>query len=372
MKRLLILLCLTFVTFAYSTGQTIIEMESKHGVYMIPCKVNGVKMKFVFDSGASAVCISASMAQYLYENGYINSDDFVGVGASIVADGRVVDHLKIILRDIEIEGMHLHNVEGIVVKGQDGSLLLGQTAIQALGPVTIDGSRLIIQNGTQTISDEQIEHLRSDATRYINIKDYHAAAGCHRKVYDSNKYNWLDMRDYAVCLFFDAQYDESFVVCEKWIDRFSDDAPLQQRYEMYKFLAGNYMYKSIPDYDASIEWNQRLITMTNALFEGEKKDNQLIYLYTYIGNANDLKGHYQTAISWYEKAFNLRMSYFDCASVNAVKKIKDEQLGGSAYDIAQSYYLMGDKTNYYKSLAISARFGKQEAINECRNLGISF
>lgn len=148
MKKILLTLLLVAVCITLS-AQVTITMEQEAGVYKVPCVVNGAKMKFIFDTGAATVCLSESMAEYLLDNDYISKEDFVGTGTSTVADGRTVNHLKIILKDIEIGGLHLKDVEASIVEGQRASLLLGQTAIQKLGKVSIDGNQLIIERGIE-------------------------------------------------------------------------------------------------------------------------------------------------------------------------------------------------------------------------------
>lgn len=150
MKRIIAVLFL-LASIAIS-AQVTITMEQQGGVYRIPCTVNGAKMKFIFDTGAATVCLSESMAEYLLDNGYISINDIVGTGSSVVADGRIVDHVKIILNDIEIAGLHLKNVETVVIVGQTAPLLLGQSAIQKLGVVSISGNKLIINNAKQYTS----------------------------------------------------------------------------------------------------------------------------------------------------------------------------------------------------------------------------
>ena len=145
MKLSRIVICLIMVLFANTAwSDTVIQMEEYGGVYRIPCTVNGAKMKFIFDTGASNVCLSMSMAEYLYDNEYITKNDIVGSGSSSVADGRIVDHVIINLKDIEIAGQHLHNVQAVVIDGQNAPLLMGQTAIQKLGRVQLNGNTLTL------------------------------------------------------------------------------------------------------------------------------------------------------------------------------------------------------------------------------------
>lgn len=151
------LLSLFLLLSIASFAQVTITMEQDGGVYKVPCVVNGAKMKFIFDTGAAHVCLSESMAEYLLDNDYISKDDIIGLGTSQVADGRIVDHIKINLKNIEIAGLHLKDVEAVVVEGQRAPLLLGQTAIQKLGKYTIKGNVLYIYAGE---SDKRTQERR--------------------------------------------------------------------------------------------------------------------------------------------------------------------------------------------------------------------
>lgn len=259
MKKIIIFL---FVLFSLSIfAQVTITMEQDGGVYKVPCVVNGAKMKFIFDTGAATVCLSESMAEYLLDNDYITKDDILGTGTSQVADGRIVDHVKINLRDIEVAGLHLKDVEAVVVEGQRAPLLLGQTAIQKLGKVSIDGNKLIIENGyeedcvpdgeTETIS--QIKQVLNGITsRIIRGRykaklahcyyygkctpiDYSEAARLYRESAECS--NIDGMIGYANCLYFGrgvqlnyndaiywfkkaAEYDDPFAFyCLGWMYR---------------------------------------------------------------------------------------------------------------------------------------------------------
>lgn len=152
-NRLLLIFSLLIIA-AHAISQRIIQMEYDGGVYKVPCTVNGANMKMIFDTGASTVCISRATAIFLYQNGYINNDDFKGTGYSSTASGDIVDHMKINLRDVEIGGMHLRNVEGVVMENLTAPLLLGQSAIQQLGPVTIRGNQLVINNGVSPTNNK--------------------------------------------------------------------------------------------------------------------------------------------------------------------------------------------------------------------------
>lgn len=167
MKKILLSLFVLIPLFL--SAQVTITMEQDGGVYKVPCVVNGAKMKFIFDTGAATVCLSESMAEYLLDNDYISKDDIIGLGASQVADGRIVDHVKIALKDVEIAGLHLKDVEAVVVEGQRAPLLLGQSAIQKLGKYTIKGNVLYIYAGE---SDKRTQERRKIYDKLVSF-NYH-------------------------------------------------------------------------------------------------------------------------------------------------------------------------------------------------------
>lgn len=121
-----------------------IKMEESGGVFTIPCYVNGVKMNFIFDTGASNVCISLTEALFLSKNGYLDDADIIGTGYTKVADGSIVENMEINLHSIEIGGVMVTDVRAIVTKSINAPLLLGQSAIQKLGRIEMDGDSIFI------------------------------------------------------------------------------------------------------------------------------------------------------------------------------------------------------------------------------------
>ena len=90
-----------------ANSQTVIQMEKDGGVYKIPCEINGLRLKLIFDTGASNVCISESIALMMLENGYLTRADIKGSSSSVVADGRIVENTKINIKTlIPLQGLH--------------------------------------------------------------------------------------------------------------------------------------------------------------------------------------------------------------------------------------------------------------------------
>lgn len=120
------------------------KMEKSGGVYLLPCVVNGVKMNFIFDTGASNVSISLTEALFLLKNGYLEDYDILGSSLSQVADGSIVENTEINLHSIEVNGIIITDVKAVVSNSIDAPLLLGQSAIQKLGKIEISGDSLYI------------------------------------------------------------------------------------------------------------------------------------------------------------------------------------------------------------------------------------
>ena len=143
-KRLYISFVFTFLTTAVNAGQKVIILTKQDGVYTVPCSINGVKRSLVFDTGASSVTISIQLAKLLYNSGKLKDADIKGLGKSQVASGHIINNMSIVLRDVEISGMHLKNVDAVIIEGQNVPLLLGLSAIQKLGKVTLSGMNHIL------------------------------------------------------------------------------------------------------------------------------------------------------------------------------------------------------------------------------------
>ena len=121
-----------------------IIMNKRNYIYYVPCKINGLKADFVFDTGASSISLSSDFASRLIDMGVLSDNDVVGKGNSTIADGSVSQVLVVNIKDVEIGGMHLKNVRAAINEQQNAPLLFGQSAIEKLGKITIDGSKLII------------------------------------------------------------------------------------------------------------------------------------------------------------------------------------------------------------------------------------
>ena len=142
--KIFIILLMNYIFFVDFYGQTVIKMEKRNGVFVIPCKVNGLSLRFIFDTGASDVSISLTEALFMLKNGYLSEKDILGTEFYGIANGNIEEGTKIILRQILIGKIKLNNVHASVVHDLNAPLLLGQTALERFGKVTIDYENNII------------------------------------------------------------------------------------------------------------------------------------------------------------------------------------------------------------------------------------
>lgn len=215
-RRLFLSVCFCAICIT-SNAQTTIQMEKVGGVYKIPCTVNGLRLKMIFDSGASNVCISENTALMMLENDYLSVEDIKGSGKSTIADGSIVDHTIINLKKIQIGDKVLTNVEAVVIHGQDAPLLFGQSAIKKLGRYTISGNTLIIgmevktisRTTTSELSDDDIDRLFQEADEAYDKGAYSIALEKYKILYDLDLMNTYGILSYADCYYYTERYDEA-------------------------------------------------------------------------------------------------------------------------------------------------------------------
>ena len=129
---------------------SLIPFEKDGGVFKVPCRVNGLPLHFVFDTGASDVTISTVEATFMLKNGYLKKQDLCGSQYYMTANGEIAEGTAVRLREVDFGGMKLTNVKASVVRSQNAPLLLGQSVLQRLGRIEIDNvNRVIRVNKTE-------------------------------------------------------------------------------------------------------------------------------------------------------------------------------------------------------------------------------
>lgn len=123
---------------------TIVQMENRNGVKYIWVEINGLKLKFIFDTGASNVCISAAEATVLYRQGTLQNDDILNLQYFQDATGAISVGTRINIKTLKIGDRILENIEAIVIDNNQAPLLLGQSVLEKFGKITIDNDRNLL------------------------------------------------------------------------------------------------------------------------------------------------------------------------------------------------------------------------------------
>jgi len=123
------------------TNRNIIDMELENGVRYVWIEINGIKLRFVLDTGASNIVISSAEASVLIRQGTLDSGDFLRTGFFQDATGDITEGQIINLKTIKIGSKVLKNVEAVVFDNPNAPLLLGQTALERFGTISIDNKK---------------------------------------------------------------------------------------------------------------------------------------------------------------------------------------------------------------------------------------
>lgn len=118
--------------------RNVLKMEFQNGVKYVWIEINGIRLRFIFDTGASSICISPAEATVLYRQGTLQKEDILNVEYFQDATGRISEGTKVNLREVKIGDMILEDVVALVIDNVNAPLLLGQTVLERFGSIEID------------------------------------------------------------------------------------------------------------------------------------------------------------------------------------------------------------------------------------------
>ena len=260
MKHIFILIFYLLLSCTLN-AQERIKMEKAGGIYKIPCEVNGLRMKFYFDTGASLVSISLKEALFMLENGYLSKADIIGTGKSSIADGSIVENTIINLREMKIGSKTLQNVKASVSNSLMAPILLGQSALKRLGEYKIQGDYLIL-TGTKK-NEIDVDVVREKA--YNSYKDgiWLVAEGEFEKLELSGFATAIDLMLYGTCCLQAGKAEKAIRVLSEAEDAELDDSAKLQKYQVLSSA-----YGTLGD-----EYNCKLHDQNAYLIFKDKKDS---------------------------------------------------------------------------------------------------
>lgn len=121
-----------------------IPFTKEYGACYVKCKINGLPLKFTFDTGAADVSLSMVEANFMMKNGYLSKEDIIGKGYYSDATGSVSEGTVVNIRKVEFGNLSLGDVRASIVKNQKAPLLLGQSVLSRVGKIVIDNERKVL------------------------------------------------------------------------------------------------------------------------------------------------------------------------------------------------------------------------------------
>lgn len=120
-------------------GQGITLDRAPDGHFYAEAQVNGTPIRFLVDTGASGVALSADDARRAGLPFHSTEFSSVGRGASGEVRGKIVT-----LDRVTLGGKTVDNVSGAILEGSDMSLL-GQSFLGRMGTIEITGDKMVIR-----------------------------------------------------------------------------------------------------------------------------------------------------------------------------------------------------------------------------------
>jgi clan AA aspartic protease (TIGR02281 family) len=125
-------------------GENSVPLRADHGALSVRGVIDqAIKVRFIVDSGATDVSISADVARELIRTGQLTHSDYVGRGMTILADGSHVPSQLLTLRSIRVGDREIRNVTATIA-GQGGEMLLGQSFLRRFKSWSIDNRRRVL------------------------------------------------------------------------------------------------------------------------------------------------------------------------------------------------------------------------------------
>ena len=242
-------------------AQERIKMEKVDGIYKIPCEVNGLRMKFYFDTGASLVSISLKEALFMLENGYLSKTDIIGTGKSSIADGSIVENTIINLREMKIGHITLQNVKASVSNSLMAPILLGQSALKRLGEYKIQGDFLILSGTKKTAID--VDVVRDKAYNSYKEGIWLVAEGEYEKLEQTGLATSMDLMRYGTCCLQAGNAEKAIRVLSE-----TEDVELTDSAKQQKYVVLSSAYGTIGD-----EYNCKLYAQNAYLIFKDKKES---------------------------------------------------------------------------------------------------
>lgn len=355
MRKIVLTLSCFLFAMPLLYAQIRIKMHKENGVYTTPCNVNGLKLHFIFDTGASNVSLSISEAVFMLKNGYLNESDLHGSSYAQIANGDIVKNTTVILKELEIGGIILHNVEAIIIHETSAPLLLGQSAIQKLGSIQLEDDELIILQA-ESSSDQSCPDaikLLKDADSYFDMKLYSLSAETFNKAHDlcSLVFNWYEFYYMGLSYYYSNSYTLAIKYFEKSLN-YTDDKEEQSR--AYSYIGNSYIETS--------NFSNAILNLEKAL--AITTDNKYKSYYNAdISTIYRKQNKFYEAIDYLKKSIDYYLLSLSITEIDVKRgRVENQILGGYYWTIGILYNKLYLDRDEGWNMAMAAMCGHEKAI----------
>lgn len=366
MKKIIFTSIILILIATAVKSQVRIKMQKYGGVYTTPCLVNGLRLRFIFDTGASNVSLSLSEAIFMLKNGYLDEKDLHGSSYSQIANGNIVENTTVNLKELEIGGIKIYNVDATIIHELSAPLLLGQSAIQKLGKIQIEDDELIIMNSDSPTSVNaclKAKDYASKAEEYYFDELYALSAETYQKAYDlcPEMIDCLGLHRFGNSYYYNENYLQAIKFLEKSISCQSDNNAL-----FFDYLTLGRSYREIKDFDKAILNLQKALTYA---FEDINKS----YCYGNLANTLFAQEKYEESIKYSELDIEHYLKHNSTTMNDVMRgKFRNDGLGEKFMNLGLIYHRLKQQSKSDNSMIKSALCGYEDAINYCKKYGLKY
>lgn len=140
--------------FAQKTEQIPFE-KSQNGLMYFHAAINGLKGKFLFDTGASGVVINPDFFHQMKSQGLISQADYLG-NTDVIGINNIKVNVEVYnIKSLSVDSFRVYDLQAFIMPDTNAQLIIGQSVFEKLGKVAIDNQNkiLIIEVPAYTINE---------------------------------------------------------------------------------------------------------------------------------------------------------------------------------------------------------------------------
>ncbi len=316
------------------SAQSVVNLKPQpDGSYMVDASLNGVAVKTYYAEENWFASVSSTTYLFLYENGYIADADVRGMTVVKMPNGSSNKAGSFVIRNLRMGNLIVQDLPAFVIAKQNVPLIIGNSAFDCFGAVRVEDDKLIIEDGLEMVPQDEVfslmtpvDSLKRAVQKYIEAKEYEAAADC--------------------------------------LAELSDEEPLTM-FEMYQYI----MVSHILDRD-----DETLEFSREWLLENEGKSDHLEYwVHAAMGDVFARRKDSSSAIACYENAVNVYYRMFNTTESGIRKSpFQDESLGNTLYSLGVQYAAQKDLKQAERCCSLAAKCGNEDAKAFCDRFKVRY